>query len=76
MSSDVERLAYWLLKDVNKAIRGYHMIADGDRVAVALSGGKDSLSLLRLLDLRRRGAPERYELAAIHVHQGCDLAAS
>jgi tRNA 2-thiocytidine biosynthesis protein TtcA len=43
------------------------MLADGDRVAVALSGGKDSLSLLRLLDLRRRVVPERYELLAVHV---------
>ena len=67
MRSDPSRLAYWLLKDVNRAIREYAMLADGDRVAVAVSGGKDSLSLLRLLDVRRQSAPERYELAAIHV---------
>src|SRR5512142_745573 len=67
MPSNPDRLAYWLLKDVNRAIRDFHMIADGDRVAVAVSGGKDSLSLLRLLDLRRKQVPERYELTAIHV---------
>ena len=67
MNTDTSRLAYWLLKDVNKAIRDYDMIRDGDRVAVALSGGKDSLSLLRLLDLRRKTVKERYELTAIHV---------
>ncbi len=67
MNTDTSRLAYWLLKDVNKAIRDYDMIRDGDRVAVAVSGGKDSLSLLRLLDLRRETVKERYELAAIHV---------
>ncbi len=43
------------------------MLADGDRVAVAVSGGKDSLSLLRLLNVRRQTASERYGLAAIHV---------
>jgi tRNA 2-thiocytidine biosynthesis protein TtcA len=67
MISDPDRLAYWLLKDLNKAIRDYQMIADGDRVAVAVSGGKDSLSLLRLLDVRRDSVPEGYTLVAIHV---------
>jgi tRNA 2-thiocytidine biosynthesis protein TtcA len=67
MSQDPDRLAYWLLKPVNQAIREYAMIGEGDRVAVALSGGKDSLSLLRLLDLRRRSVPEHYELLALHV---------
>ncbi len=43
------------------------MIRPGDRVAVALSGGKDSLSLLRLLDWRRKHLQEDYELIAIHV---------
>lgn len=64
---DAERQAFWLLKDINRAIRDFSMIEDGDRVAVAVSGGKDSLSLLRLLDLNRRSAPVHYELAAVHV---------
>lgn len=67
MSIDLERFAYWLLKPVNQAIRAYQMIGAGDRVAVAVSGGKDSLSLLRLLDWRRRAVSEPYELVAIHV---------
>jgi tRNA 2-thiocytidine biosynthesis protein TtcA len=67
LSPNPDRLAYWLLKDINRAIRDYNMIADGERVAVAVSGGKDSLSLLRLLDLRRKSASERYQLAAIHI---------
>lgn len=66
-TTDSSRLAYWLLKDVDKAIRDYHMIQDGDRVAVAVSGGKDSLSLLRLLDIRRKATPEKYSLYAVHV---------
>ena len=64
---DPQRLAYWLLKDINKVIREYDMIRDGDRVCVALSGGKDSLSLLRLLDWRRQMVPQRYTLSAIHI---------
>ena len=43
------------------------MIRDGDRIAVAVSGGKDSLGLLRLLQAYRRSAGVRFELAAIHV---------
>ncbi|HEX9012232.1 MAG TPA: ATP-binding protein [Anaerolineaceae bacterium] len=67
MSPDPDRLAYWLLKNVDKAVREYRMIAEGDRVAVAVSGGKDSLSLLRLLDLRRRTAHASYQLVAVHI---------
>lgn len=67
MTPNADRLAYWLLKDVNRAIRDFEMIQDGDRVAVAVSGGKDSLSLLRLLEARRTQVPERYTLFAIHI---------
>ena len=43
------------------------MIRPGDRIAVAVSGGKDSLGLLRLLQVYRRTAGIDFELAAIHV---------
>lgn len=62
-----ERMAYWLIKSINQAVRDFEMIQPGDRVAVAVSGGKDSLSLLRLLDERRRTSQEEYQLKAIHV---------
>jgi tRNA 2-thiocytidine biosynthesis protein TtcA len=62
-----DRLAYYLLKKVNKAIRDYHLLQDGDRIAVAVSGGKDSMSLLRLLQIRQTTVPERYDLIAVHV---------
>lgn len=67
MVANLSKLAFWLQKDINRAIREFDMIADGDRVAVALSGGKDSFSLLRLLDLRRNMVSESYELVAVHV---------
>ncbi|GAB4567640.1 MAG: tRNA 2-thiocytidine(32) synthetase TtcA [Anaerolineae bacterium] len=61
------RIAAFLLKRVNRAIRDFAMIRDGDRIAVAVSGGKDSLGLLHLLSQRRRSAPEKYELIGIHI---------
>ena len=67
MSADPRRLAYWLLKDINKAIRDFEMIQDGDRIGVAVSGGKDSLTLLRLLDWRRKSVSLNYEIAALHI---------
>ena len=43
------------------------MIADGDRIAVAISGGKDSLSLLHFLIARHASSKEKFDLSAIHV---------
>ena len=43
------------------------MIAEGDRLAVAVSGGKDSLSLMHVLRHRQRVSPVRFEFAAVHV---------
>lgn len=59
-------------RETGRAILDYGMIEAGDRVAVAVSGGKDSLTLLDvLLDLRRR-APVRFDLVAVTVDQGYD----
>jgi tRNA 2-thiocytidine biosynthesis protein TtcA len=63
----VDRQAFYLLKKINQAVRQFAMIRPGDRIAVAVSGGKDSLSLLRLLQIRQVTAAEPYELAAVHV---------
>jgi len=56
-----------LVRKVGRAIKRYEMIGEGDRIAVAVSGGKDSLSLLKILYERRRWSPVRYDLLAIHV---------
>ncbi len=53
-----------------KAVHGWSMIAHGDHLAVGLSGGKDSLSLLWLLAERRRRVPITFDLTAIHVEMG------
>lgn len=53
-----------------KAIREYRLIDDGDRLAVAVSGGKDSIALLYLLKERLKWVPIKYELLAIHLDMG------
>ena len=63
----VEKKAHYLLRKVSKAVRDYGMIAEGDHIAVALSGGKDSLSLLDLLVRHLAKAKEKYRLSVIHV---------
>jgi tRNA 2-thiocytidine biosynthesis protein TtcA len=64
---DAGRLAYFILKRVNEAIREFDMIRPGDRIAVAVSGGKDSLGLLRLLQVAQQSTTIPYQLAAVHV---------
>ena len=55
---------------VGKALHTYHMIEDGDRILVALSGGKDSLTMLWILNERLSRIPIRYELIAVHIDPG------
>ena len=61
-----------LLRPVGRAIGDYGMIENGDQILVAVSGGKDSLSLLHVLRHLKRYAPVRFELAAITVDPQID----
>ena len=59
-----------LLALPRKAINDYKMITDGDRIAVGVSGGKDSTALLAVLAAYRKFAPEKFELEAINIDLG------
>lgn len=63
-----------ILRKVGEAISRFRMIREGDRVAVGVSGGKDSLTLLTALELLRRRAPIQFSVAAFTVEQGKFLA--
>ena len=59
-----------LLSLVRRAADDYKMITEGDRIAVGISGGKDSLTLLYALSHLRRFYPNHFELEAITVDLG------
>ncbi len=59
-----------LLSFVRRAVDDYNMIEDGDRIAVGVSGGKDSLALLMALAAMRRFYPKKYEIFAVSIDMG------
>ncbi|CAN2041471.1 tRNA 2-thiocytidine biosynthesis protein TtcA [Candidatus Magnetomoraceae bacterium gMMP-15] len=59
-----------LNRAVGKAIHSYNMIEDGDRIAVGISGGKDSLALMWVLSERLSRIPIKYKLFGIYIDLG------
>jgi len=62
-----------MLSYIRKAIDDYSMIEDGDKIAVGLSGGKDSITLLMGLKALQRFYDKKFDLIAISVNPGFDF---
>lgn len=65
--SDEQKLALRIKQRFNKTCADYQLIADGDRILIGLSGGKDSLALLELMGERAKILKPRFEVVAAHV---------
>ncbi len=59
-----------LAHEMGRCIADFELIEAGDRVMVAVSGGKDSYTLLQLLERARQRAPVPFEIIAVHLDQG------
>ena len=62
-----------MLSYIRKAIDDYNMIEDGDKIAVGLSGGKDSITLLMGLKALQRFYDKKFELVAISINPGFEF---
>lgn len=59
-----------LLRDVGRAIADHRLVESGDRILVAMSGGKDSYGMCVLLRALQARAPIPFDLVAVHLDQG------
>ena len=59
-----------ILSAMRRAVTDFHMIEDGDKIAVGISGGKDSLILFEALYLFSKFSPEKFSLIAVNINMG------
>lgn len=62
-----------ILGKMRKAIEEYNMIDDGDKIAVCLSGGKDSITMLKGFKALQKFYPKKFDLIAISVNPGFEF---
>ncbi len=67
---EVERLEKRIIRDASRAIADFSLIGEGDRILVACSGGKDSYTLLHVLQRLQERAPIDFSLVAVNLDQG------
>ena len=65
--TEEERLFLKVEEKIRKAIREYQLIAEGDKILIGLSGGKDSLALVEFLGRRSRIFQPRFSLVVAHI---------
>ena len=68
----ISKLEYFFSKKVGEAIAAYNMIEENDRILVAISGGKDSMSLLKVLRYKQKRLPIRFDIVACYIDLGFD----
>jgi len=70
VSFNNDPLFHRIKRSTGRAIGDFNLIEEGDRIAVGISGGKDSYTLLHVLQALRRKAPIRYELIPVTIDAG------
>jgi len=68
-AADPERVRRGLSRTMLESVARYRLIEEGDRILVAISGGKDSYTMLDLLGRARRKSPVKFELVGFHLDQ-------
>ena len=62
-----------ILSYMRKAIEDYNMIEEGDKIAICLSGGKDSITMLHGFKALQRFYPKKFDIIAISIHPGFEF---